>query len=268
MSNLKKVTLSLQKIKSKNLGQNQVNLVHYLVMDYNFTNDEAETLTDHAVQTNVIRSVLSNEKTSYRIVKSDSFDDITILLPDTKADTEEDDIIANTTIHNETVDNLSTRETTTNIAADKHEVDDITTFIERKYNDLSQIMEKRLHKLEDQIVRMQNLNLLGNVTNNKPVTSESDLYTNLLKNRIIELENQLSEKNAIINYSTKQLIPKPYDKTICSCSHNNNHKTKINKDKDNDTQLEKRDSLNKVVIIGDTMLTNVNNCGLSKNKKK
>ena len=44
MSNLKKVTLSLQKIKSKNLGQNQENLVTYLVFS-------------DAVQTNVIRSI-------------------------------------------------------------------------------------------------------------------------------------------------------------------------------------------------------------------
>ena len=47
----------------------------------------------------------------------------------------------------------------------------VTTFIERKFNDLSQIMEKRLHRLEDEIIWLQNLNLSGNVANNKPVTS-------------------------------------------------------------------------------------------------
>ena len=53
----------------------------------------------------------------------------------------------------------------------------------------------------------------------------------------MELEKQLSEKNAIANYFTMQLIPKYLDKTIRSCSQNNNHK--INEDKHNDTQLEK-----------------------------
>ena len=129
--------------------------------------------------------------------------------------------------------------------------------IERKFNDLSQIMEKRLYKLEDQIIGLQNLNLSGNVANNKLVTTDSDLYTGLLGNRIIELKNKLSEKNAIFNYLMMELIPKPQDKTICSCNHNNNHKTKINKDKDNDTQLEKEDSSNKVAIIGDSMLNNI-----------
>ena len=130
---------------------------------------------------------------------------------------------------------------------------------------MSQIIQKKPHKFEDQIFRLQNLNLLGNDANNKPVTWNSDLYTDLLKNRIIELKNQLSDTNAIINYLTMQLIPKSQDKTIiCSCSHNNNHKAKINKDKNNDNQLEKEDSSNRVVIIGNS---NINNHGLSKTKK-
>ena len=104
-------------------------------------------MIDQAFQKNAIRSVLFNRITSYRIAKLDSFDDATILLRNTQVDTEEYDIIAITRIHNETADKLSTRETVTNtITADKHEVDDITTFIERKINDLSQIMGKRFHK--------------------------------------------------------------------------------------------------------------------------
>ena len=114
-----------------------------MVKNYSFTNDETESLIDQAVQTNVIRSVLFNGKTSYGIAKSDSFDDVTILLSDTQEDTEEDDITANTIILNETADNLSTRETATNSTAGKHEVDDTTTFIERKFNKLSQTMEKK-----------------------------------------------------------------------------------------------------------------------------
>ena len=39
MSNFNKVILSLLKIKSKNLGQNQENQLHYLVQGYSFSND-------------------------------------------------------------------------------------------------------------------------------------------------------------------------------------------------------------------------------------
>ena len=116
MSNLNKVTLSLQKTKIlKNLRENQENLVNYLVKDYRFT---------------IIRSALFNAKT-FRL-KSDLVGDATILVPNPQVDTEEVDISANTIIHNETIDSLSTRETARNTIAEVPEVDDITTFIKRE----------------------------------------------------------------------------------------------------------------------------------------
>lgn len=48
---------------------------------------------------NIIRSVLFKVKTSYRIVKSDSVGDATILVHDTQVDFEESYTTANTIIH-------------------------------------------------------------------------------------------------------------------------------------------------------------------------
>ena len=79
--------------------------MNYFLKDYISTNDKAETLIDQAVQMNGVKSVLFNRKTSKRIVKSDSYGNGTILLPDTQEDTEEDDITTNTIIHNETANN-------------------------------------------------------------------------------------------------------------------------------------------------------------------
>ena len=56
MSNFNKVISSLQKIKSKSLGQNQENLIHYLVKDYSFSNDEADILIVDAVNANATKS--------------------------------------------------------------------------------------------------------------------------------------------------------------------------------------------------------------------
>ena len=78
MSNFNKVILSLQKIKGKNLAQNQENLVNYLVKDYRFSNDETEILIVDAVKANAIKSVIFNGKTSYRIVKTDYVSDATV----------------------------------------------------------------------------------------------------------------------------------------------------------------------------------------------
>ena len=115
MSNLNKVALSLQKAKIKNLGENQENLVNYLVKDY---------------RSATIRSALFNAKTFK--LKSDLVGDATILAPDPQVDTEEVDIAASTIILNETIDSLSTRETARNTIAEVPEVDDITTFIKKK----------------------------------------------------------------------------------------------------------------------------------------
>ena len=82
------------------MNKNKEDLVNYLVKDYCFINDEVEILIHQAVLTNIFRSVLSKRKTSYRIVKSGSVSDDTILVPDTQADTVEDNITANTIRHN------------------------------------------------------------------------------------------------------------------------------------------------------------------------
>ena len=54
--------------------------------------------------------MLFNGKASYRIVKSDSVSDATMLIPDTQVDTEKNNITLNTIIHSETADSLSDEE--------------------------------------------------------------------------------------------------------------------------------------------------------------
>ena len=120
MSNFNKVILSLQKIKSKNLKQNQENLVNYLVKDYSFSNDEAEILIVNAVKANTIKSVIFNGKTSYRIAKTDNESDATLLLPNTQEQVPE---------------NITTEDTATNTIPNEQEVDNVSALIERKFNE-------------------------------------------------------------------------------------------------------------------------------------
>ena len=100
----------------------------------------------------------------------------------------------------------TTRDTVTSIISNEQEVDDISALIERKFNDLSDNIEKSLQNIEDQIIGMQLSNLSGNKVKSKAGTSESFLHVDILKNRILELEKQLSEKNTIIDFLTKQLV--------------------------------------------------------------
>ena len=151
MFNLNKVVSSLQKIKSKNLGQNQKNVVNDLVKYFSFTNNEVEILIDHAVPMNVNRWVLFNGETSHRIVKSYSPGKTKVLLVDTQLNTEEDAITRNTVILIEIADTVSTREAGIITTADMHETDYLSKVIKSISNYLNETIEKCLHSLEDQI---------------------------------------------------------------------------------------------------------------------
>ena len=58
---------------------------------------------------------------------------------------------------------------------------------------------------------MQLSNLSANSVSGKAVTSENVLHVDILKNRILELEKQLSEKNTIIDFLTKHLVANSHD---------------------------------------------------------
>ena len=192
MSNLNKVILSLQKIKSKNHGQNQENLVHYLLKYYSFSNNEEEILIIDAVKANAIKSVIFNGKASYRIVKTDNVSDVRYYFltskkkKKTKKKTPEDITPEDAIILDETDTITTTRDTTTNTISNEQEVDDVSALIERKFNDLSGKVQKTLQNTEDQIIGMQLSNLLGNNVRGKAVTTESILHLDILKNRIFE----------------------------------------------------------------------------------
>ena len=85
---------------------------------------------------------------------------------------------------------------------------------------------------------MQLSNLSGNNLSGKTVTSESFLYVHILKNRILELEKQLSEKNTIIDFLTMQLVANSQDISKSNCSHSIIQRNHINKDKNNDSLHE------------------------------
>ena len=270
MSNFNKVILSLPKIKCKNLGQNRENLVHYLVKGYSFSNNEAQILVVDAVRVNAMKSVIFNGKTSYRIVKTDNVSDAMVLFPDTKEKTPEDITTEYVVILDETDVITRKRDTATKTISNEQEVDDASALIGRRFNDLSDKVEKRLQNVEDQVIGIQLSNLSGNNVSGKAVTSASFLHADILKNRILELEKQLSEKNTIIDFLTKQLVANSHDISKSKCSHNIMERNRINKDENNDSLHEEKgieDLSNKVVVIGDPMLNNINSRGLSKSKE-
>ena len=105
------------------------------------------------------------------------------------------------------------------------------------------------------------------------VIQNSVILTGLLKNRISKLEKQLADKNAIIEFLSAQIISKPSDKTRKDSSNNYRHRsngndrlvTNDNNQDDASNEKSSNDGRTKeVIVIGDSMLNNVNSRGLSK----
>ena len=132
MADLNKVFLCLQKIKSKNLGQNQDNLKSFLVKDYEYGPELAENVIDEAVQANIVKLLIFNGKISYRIVKTDSVHDATISVPDTQVDNSEDERTYANTIFLE--------ENTTNILGKRDE--NVSVLIDKEFSSLIEYIEE------------------------------------------------------------------------------------------------------------------------------
>ena len=87
---------------------------------------------------------------------------------------------------------------------------------------------------------MQLSNLSGSNLSGKAVTSETFLYVYILKNRILELEKQLSGKNTINDFLTTQLVANSQNTSKSNSSHNIIQRNHINKNKNNDSLHEKK----------------------------
>ena len=73
----------MEKIKSKNLGQNPDNLKHFLMKDLNYDCKKAMKLSNEAIVANIIKSIIFNGKVAFRIIRADSSTDDTIIVPET-----------------------------------------------------------------------------------------------------------------------------------------------------------------------------------------
>ena len=254
MSDLNRVLLCLEKISSKNLGQNPDNLKQFLMKDFNYECEEAMKLIDEAINTN-IKSITFNGKVAYRIIKSDSIVEDTVIIPETEEVGSQTEQIDETVVMEDTPSNRYDQQSNTNVL---HIIEKLQSSFEA--------VEKRFVKIEDHLIG------LSYPTSANPSTDPGNLTqnffcTNLLKNRISELEKQIADKNAIIDFLSTQITSKP---PVTQSNYRNDF-DKEDKHKSNsiETPLEKSKEreTKDVIVIGDSMLNNINSRGLSKSKK-
>ena len=198
MSGTVDVFSCLKKIKTKNLGQNKDNLINYLSKDYGYNKESANEVIEKAIKENVVRIILFNRKNSYRIVENR---ENTIIVPETQLnDTQLNDADTTEAISEER-NTLTIEETVVGTPAHMLN-DEIISTLEKKFETFSESIERRLLNIEEQIIgaRDSRIEKIGDDN------SDNAFCLNLLKNRISELELQIIEKDAVINFLSNQLV--------------------------------------------------------------
>ena len=108
--------------------------------------------------------------------------------------------------------------------------------------------------------------------------SDNGFCLDLLKNRVADLERQVTEKDAIISFLSKQLINKNHYGDSCNGTTVNDHNGSFQEKAEiinNNFPLGQDKKENKAknaiivddIIVDDSMLNNINSRGLSKSKK-
>ena len=132
-------------------------------------------------------------------------------------------------------------------------------------------MRKNFFDLDRALILQQTIPNSSNICNNETgnENGKSDFIFNLLKNRIANLEDEISKKDAITDHLTNQLFNVFHNnkKNLQKDDDNNGKNSKSTHDKTSSQGNDERNDKKKVVVTGDSLLNGINERGLSKPHK-
>ena len=136
----------MEKLKSKNLGQNPDNLKHFLMKDFNYDCEKATKLIDEAIVANITKSVIFSGKVAFRIIRANSNADDTIIVSETQ---ESNSYV----VQNDIIEDRNCCRETGVIEDSQNPPDDqqINNTIIENFRSMLEAAEKRFMKIEDHI---------------------------------------------------------------------------------------------------------------------
>ena len=136
----------MEKLKSKNLGQNPDNLKHFLMKDFNYDCEKATKLIDEAIVANITKSVIFSGKVAFRIIRANSNADDTIIVSETQ---ESNSYV----VQNDIIEDRNCCRETGVIEDSQNPPDDqqISNTITEILRSMLEAAEKRFMKIEDHI---------------------------------------------------------------------------------------------------------------------
>ena len=136
----------MEKLKSKNLGQNPNNLKHFLMKDLNYDCAKATKLIDEPIVANITKSVIFSSKVAFRIIRANSNADDTIIVPETQEGN-------SYVVQNDILEDKNCCRETGVIEDSQNPPDDqqISNTIIENFRSKLEAVEKRFMKVEDHI---------------------------------------------------------------------------------------------------------------------
>ena len=136
----------MEKLKSKNLGQNPNSLKHFLMKDLNYDCAKATKLIDEPIVANITKSVIFSSKVAFRIIRANSNADDTIIVPETQEDN-------SYVVQNDILEDKNCCRETGVIEDSQNPPDDqqISNTIIESFRSKLEAVEKRFMKVEDHI---------------------------------------------------------------------------------------------------------------------
>ena len=136
----------MEKLKSKNLGQNPNNLKHFLMKDLNYDCAKATKLIDEPIVANITKSVIFSSKVAFRIIRANSNADDTITVPETHEGN-------SYVVQNDILEDKNCCRETGVIEDSQNPPDDqqISNTIIENFRSKLEAVEKRFMKVEDHI---------------------------------------------------------------------------------------------------------------------
>ena len=135
-------------------------------------------------------------------------------------------------------------------------------------------MESRLHRMDEAIIVNSNVQkaflLCGS-----GLEASSGFVMDLLKDRIVSLENELKQKNTVIKFLTKKLVENNCQVVSKGINANNSLVQSNDSEESGDDCKMIKNSCNgtneqfkkrKIIIVGDSLLNGAHEKGLSKNQ--
>ena len=143
----------------------------------------------------------------------------------------------------------------------------------KSFKEFRDSVESRLHRMEEAIIAKSNVQKASLLSDNG-IEASLGFVVDILKERIVFLENELKQKDTVIKFLTKnlvedncQVVTKRIDANVSLVQSNdseeNRDDSKMIKNSYNgaNEQFKKRN----IITVGDSLLNGINEKGLSKN---